>query len=369
MQVLKRTPAMVIFFMFFVGLIFVPASANAQGFKDVKNGQAYSKEITRMSNLKITSGYGDGTYRPNSSVQRDHMIVFIYRAMGSPSYNPPKKSPFTDIDSKNPYYKEIMWAHKEGITSGYAMKNGTKQFRPKTKVRRDHMAVFLMNASNDKKPSVKSKPFKDVKKNYAYAKEIQWMKNNGISTGTGSGHYKPKSNTTRGHMAVFITSWFDYSVWPNMASSKEQKDWTASLPKACKNIEIRDFVNTNPNKNGASFNASVKYDGNGVMYYTLKINGNMKPSSAAAKALMKHECGHVLMGIYSDNKGRSVFRAQLDKGWPASNTLRVEHAADCIADQLGAVRQTSNYKVGYGTKCSSAQKNVAKNIVNYSQYR
>lgn len=87
------------------------------------------------------------------------------------------------------------------------------------------------------------------------------------------------------------------------------------------------------------------------------------------KALMKHECVHVLMGIYSDNKGRSTYRSQLDRGWESSDSMRVEKAADCIADQLGAVRQTSSYKVGYGTKCSNTQKNVAKTIVNYAQYR
>lgn len=352
-----------------LGMVFAPLAANAKTFKDVSTKTPFHNEISRLADLKVTSGYGDGKYRPNSSVRRDHMIAFIYRASGTPSYKAPSKSPFTDIKPSNPYYKEIMWAYKEGITSGYAMKNGTKQFKPKSKVRRDHMAVFLFNASDDKKPSVKKKPFKDVSTKYAYSKEIQWMKNTGLSTGSKHGNYMSKSNTTRGQMAAFMDRWIDHSIYPNMATFKEQKDWTASLPPACKDIEIRDISITNPTKKGASFSASVKYDGNGVMYYTLKVNGNLKPGSAAGKALMKHECGHVLMGIYSDNKGRSNFRSQLDRGWKSSDSMRVEKAADCIADQLGAVRQTSSYKVGYGTKCSTTQKNVAKTITNYSKNR
>ena len=350
-----------------LGMVMTPLAANAQTFKDVSKSTTFKSEIERLSALRVTSGYGDKTYRPNSPVRRDHMILFIYRSMGSPAYSPPKTSPFTDIKPNNKYYKEIMWAYKKGITTGYKMKNGSKQFRPSVKVRRDHMAAFLMRASGDKKPSVKGKPFKDISKKYAYASEIQWMKNTGISTGTGDGRYMPKSNTTRGHMAAFMSRWIDHSVYPNIATAKQQRDWTASLPSACQKIEIRDFSIKNPNKKGTSFSASVKYDGNGVMYYTLKIDGNMKASDPAAKALMKHECGHVLMGIYSDNKGRSNFQDTLSKGWPSSNKNRVENAADCIADQLGAVRQTKNYKVGYGTVCNSAQKNVAKTFVNFGK--
>lgn len=180
-----------------------------QTFKDVSSTTSYYKEIEALAALGVANGYGDGTYRPNSSVRRDHMISFIYRAFGSPSFTPPKKSPFTDIKASNAYYKEITWAHAKGISKGYKMKNGTRKFKPKTNIRRDHMAVFLFNASKARKPSVTKKPFKDVSVRNAYAEEIQWMKNTGISTGTSGGKYKPKSKTTRGHMAVFLTRWIE----------------------------------------------------------------------------------------------------------------------------------------------------------------
>ena len=156
---------------------------------------------------------------------------------------------------------------------------------------------------------------------------------------------------------------------PRKATKSEQKAWTASLPSACKKVPITQFIHVNKSKRGASFKATTGFDKKGKAYFTLSVDGNLKASDPAAKALMKHECGHVLMGIYSDKKGKTTFQNTLSKGWPSSNTNRVENAADCIADQLGAVRQTKNYKVGYGTKCSSSQKSVAKTITNYAKNR
>jgi len=184
-------------------------SKTKQTFKDVTPKTAYYEEIEALAALGIAKGYADGTYRAKASVRRDHMISFIYRAAGSPRFTPPKKSPFTDIKTNNAYYKEITWAHATGITTGYKMKNGTRKFKPKTNIRRDHMAVFLMNASKARKSAVTKRPFKDVSIKNAYSEEIQWMKKTGLSTGTSNGKYKPKSTTTRGHMAVFLTRWIE----------------------------------------------------------------------------------------------------------------------------------------------------------------
>lgn len=350
-------------------------------FKDVNSKTIFNKEITKLAEYGVTEGWastnGTRVYQPLSDVKRDAMIVFIYRAMGSPDYTAPKKSPFSDVKTNNVFYKEIAWAYDTGIAEGWKMKNGTRQFRPLEPVKRDAMAAFLMRASGDKAPAFKQKSFQDVNKNTVFAAEIQWMKSKGISTGWANGKnlptYQPLSNTKRDAMAAFIVRWLDNappsSAKPRKATVKEQEEWTSYLPSACQKVEIRNISLINPNKASASFNASVTYDSKGDMYYSLSVNGSLKPNSAPAQALMKHECGHVLMGIYSDTKGRTAFRNELSKGWAESNTMRVENAADCIADELGAVRETANYKVGYGTKCNSAQKNVAKTITNYAKNR
>lgn len=354
------------------------ATANSKvKFTDVSSNLVFYKEINQLADYGVTKGWkmknGTYQYRPFDDVKRDAMIVFIYRAMGSPSYTPPKKSPFTDVSTKHVFYKEIAWAYSEGIAEGWKMKDGTRQFRPFEPVKRDAMAAFLMRASGQKAPAAK-KSFADVNTNQPHAAAMTWMKETGISTGWKNGsklpNYQPYSNTKRDAMATFIIRWLDKTppsaTTVRHATVKEHRDWTKSLPTVCQNIEMKNFQNINKYKNYASFRATVTYDTDGSMYYSLYIDGTISPDHPASVALMKHECGHVLAGVYVNKKSWNDLDVLLDKGWSRSDSMRTEKVADCISDQLGAVRESDSYTVGYGTKCSTAQKNVAKTLVNFS---
>lgn len=181
-------------------------------FKDVDSTVIFRPEILALAERGIIRGWNDNTFRPYNNVLRDAVIVFIYRAMGSPAYTPPKKSPFSDVPTSNVFYKEIAWAHSVGIAEGWRMKNGTRQFRPLEPIKRDAMAAFLMRAAGDKAPVVKTRPFSDVSASSIFAGEIQWMKNTGISTGWKHNNtYQPLSNTKRDAMAAFIYRWMKYT--------------------------------------------------------------------------------------------------------------------------------------------------------------
>jgi hypothetical protein len=52
--------------------------------------------------------------------------------------------------------------------------------------------------------AVASHGFTDVPDGHTFHNDIQWMKDNGITTGCGSGNYCPESNVTRGQMAAFM---------------------------------------------------------------------------------------------------------------------------------------------------------------------
>ena len=187
-----------------------------QTFTDVPSNLIFHREIEQLAQKGITNGWTmkDGTkqYRPFDDVKRDAMIVFIYRAMGSPAYTPPKKSPFTDVSTKHVFYKEIAWAYENGIAEGWKMKDGTRQFRPFEPVKRDAMAAFLMRAAGEKAPVSKTAPFSDVPKSTIFVNEIAWMKETGISTGwTHNNTYQPYSDTKRDAMAAFMIRWMDYT--------------------------------------------------------------------------------------------------------------------------------------------------------------
>ena len=108
-------------------------------FSDVPEGAPFYKEISWMRDQGITTGYPDGTFRPNAPVNRDAMAAFFYRAAGSPAYLAPAQSPFADVSTNNQFYKEIAWLADRKISTGWP----DKTYRPGNAINRDAMAAFI----------------------------------------------------------------------------------------------------------------------------------------------------------------------------------------------------------------------------------
>lgn len=108
-------------------------------FTDVPTDHTFYKEIAWMHSMGITTGWPDGTYRPDAPVNRDAMAAFFYRYAGSPDFTAPAESPFVDVSSADIFHKEILWLQSTGITYGW--EDGT--YRPYTPIKRDAMAAFL----------------------------------------------------------------------------------------------------------------------------------------------------------------------------------------------------------------------------------
>lgn len=171
-------------------------------FIDVPPKMMFRAEIEELASRGITTGWGDGTYRPLADIQRDAMVVFVYRALGSPAFTPPKTSPFKDMPPSRRYYKEITWAHAKGITTGWS--DGT--FRPTAPVERGAVAAFLYRASGATATST-SNSFKDVPSNHKFAKEITWLAKTGITNGWSDGTFRPLDPIARDAMAAFMIRW------------------------------------------------------------------------------------------------------------------------------------------------------------------
>lgn len=173
-------------------------------FRDVNHGDlVFFTEIAWMEHTGLSMGWPDGTYRPFEPIKRDAMAAFLYRAAGSPAYTPPAVSPFKDVSpTREVFYKEITWAHSEGIAEGWP--DGT--FRPYEPVKRDAMAAFLYRAQGSPPftaPAVS--PLKDISaRDTIFYKEISWAYSEGITTGWPDGSYRPYSPILRDAMAAFI---------------------------------------------------------------------------------------------------------------------------------------------------------------------
>ncbi|MDN5822557.1 MAG: S-layer homology domain-containing protein, partial [Brachybacterium sp.] len=179
-------------------------------FRDVAPERVFFLEIQDLYAAGVTKGWGSGsnrTFQPNSNNLRDAMLVFIYRAMGSPSYSPPRSSPFRDVDPDFVFYKEICWAYDEDITKGWGH-GSNRTFRPLEPVKRDAVAAFLYRAAGEPAASPSgADQFVDVSRDHIFAKEIGWLATTGISRGWSDGTFRPDAYIKRDQMATFVMRW------------------------------------------------------------------------------------------------------------------------------------------------------------------
>lgn len=178
------------------------ASAATPTFPDVPKGSKFSAQITWLAAEGITTGYADGTFRPQSTVSRGEFAIFLYRLAGSPTVaSNQSPSPFTDVKKTDWLYDPIAWAKRENITTGYS--DGT--FRPRDPVAREEIAAFLYRFKG--KPNVNLpgySPFRDLTTKSKFFKEIMWLYMAGVTTGYSDNTFRPNNATTRAEIAAFL---------------------------------------------------------------------------------------------------------------------------------------------------------------------
>jgi len=181
-------------------------------FVDMQPNAPFADAIEWLRTQGISTGslQLDGTviFDPTGPVRREAMAAFLYRAAGRPDFTAPATSPFLDVSTDSPFYKEIAWAASEGIADGTAVDGGF-EFRPAESVTREAMAAFLYRAHGSPAftPPVTS-PFVDVAPSDPFYAEIAWLQARGISDGTdvgnGNREFRPTEPVRREAMAAFL---------------------------------------------------------------------------------------------------------------------------------------------------------------------
>jgi len=110
-------------------------------FTDVPIGNPFCGEITWLRDAMITTGYLDGTFRPNGAVDRQSMAAFLYRVEGRPrgSKPPCPAAPFGDVQPGQAFCGEIAWLADAGVAKGYA----DGGFHPNAPIARQATVAFL----------------------------------------------------------------------------------------------------------------------------------------------------------------------------------------------------------------------------------
>ena len=170
-------------------------------YKDVMDSKDFWYEPTyQLTSTGVVKGYNNQTeFRPANNCSRAQMVTFIWRLAGEPK---PKSATckFTDVTSDKYYYKPVIWAVENGITTGY----NDNTFRPNVTCLRRHAVTFLWRFAGSPKPSTGEIRFKDVKETDYFCNPVIWASEQNILAGYEDGTFKPEGECLRRQMVTFL---------------------------------------------------------------------------------------------------------------------------------------------------------------------
>ncbi|WP_298018075.1 S-layer homology domain-containing protein [uncultured Dysosmobacter sp.] len=184
----------------------IPAAADwVPVFSDTK-GYWAAAYVDHLYTSGITTGYADGTFRPDQNITRAQFAVMLYRYLGlDESKYAHVELPFADSGKIADYAVPAIKAlYTEGIINGSTGKDGRMYFNPNNPLTRAQAATMI-GRTQEKGYAAVELTFSDAKKIPAYAAGyIQTMAAQGIISGYTDGSFKPNNNITRGQMAKIL---------------------------------------------------------------------------------------------------------------------------------------------------------------------
>ena len=88
-------------------------------FTDVPEDKYYCQPVlwAYYHDPQVTSGTGDTTFSPNRTCTREQIVTFLWKAAGAPAPET-TDNPFTDVTEGKYYYDAVLWAVENEITGG-----------------------------------------------------------------------------------------------------------------------------------------------------------------------------------------------------------------------------------------------------------
>jgi hypothetical protein len=168
-------------------------------------------DILRGLELGITTGYSDGTFKPEQNSTRLHYTVMLMRVLGLQGVEQPKGKLPKDWKSipewARPYVYEAM---DLGIVTGY----GDGTFRAGEEITRLQLMVMISRAlkleTND---TAVLDQFKDADDIPAWAKgHVAGIVKAGYMKGNQYGELSINKKATRAHVMTVFVRMFDYGI-------------------------------------------------------------------------------------------------------------------------------------------------------------
>ena len=185
----------------------IEEALNTPIFTDIA-GHGSEQYITKLAELGIVNGYGDGRFGPNDKVKRVNIVQMIVKAYELES---PSTAPFTDIDNYAASTKAALAvAYDIGLVRGY---EGNK-FKPNDGVTRAQLALMIARLYEfyNNEPYVPAiiAPFNDISSyNVETQNAITLLYDLGMAQGVGNGKFAPGAQVTRAQAAKILALSFE----------------------------------------------------------------------------------------------------------------------------------------------------------------
>ena len=148
---------------------------------------------------KVTTGTSATTFSPNAGCTRAQVVTFLWRAAGEPEPTG-TSNPFTDVKEGAYYYKAVLWAVENKVTTG----TSTTTFSPDATCTRAQIVTFLWRFEGEPASSTTTNPFTDVKAGAYYEKAVLWASETGVTVGTSATTFSPDDTCTRAQVVTFL---------------------------------------------------------------------------------------------------------------------------------------------------------------------
>ena len=172
------------------------------GFADVQDPSKYYYTPVYWAydfEPQITGGKTDTLFGVKDPCTREQIVTFLWKAYGAKEPTN-TDNPFTDVKEGKYYFKAVMWAKENGITSG---KSDTK-FGVKEACTREQVVTFLWKAAGKPEPTITESPFTDVKEGKYYTKAVLWALENGVTGGVSADKFGVGKTCTREQIVSFL---------------------------------------------------------------------------------------------------------------------------------------------------------------------
>jgi len=181
-------------------------------FPDVPTTHWAWESVEAIAKAEISTGYADGLFHPEVSVDRGQMAAFLARAIaGGDAQVPtgPATPTFPDVPKTHYAYRYIEYCQDQNVAKGFS--DGL--YRPALLIDRGQMAVFIARAmvvpegDAGVPPPPATSTFPDVTATNDWAwvyPHVEFLAKEQVVSGYPDGLYHPLYPVTRDQMAAFI---------------------------------------------------------------------------------------------------------------------------------------------------------------------